>query len=266
MGARLPTYFLSHGGGPWPWMSGPMREAHRGLEAELRRMATEMERPRAVLLVSAHWEERAFTLMAQDAPGMLHDYHGFPPETYRVRYASPGAPWLAREAAALLATAGLAVELDTARGYDHGAFVPMHVMFPQADVPLLQLSLRRDLSPAAHVGAGNALAPLREAGVLLLASGSSYHNLRDRGAEGSAPSAAFDAWLAQVLELPDPAARRSALIDWERAPAARLAHPREEHLLPLMVAAGAAGADAARCTWRETGFFGYSTVSNWRFG
>jgi aromatic ring-opening dioxygenase catalytic subunit (LigB family) len=263
---RLPTYFLSHGGGPWPWMKDSLAGAYDGLEAALARLPDEIGgAPRAVLMVSAHWEAPVFTVQTHPEPPMIYDYGGFPESTYRIRYPAPGAPALAARVRALLDGAGIASAEDDARGYDHGAFVPMAVAFPRADVPMAQLSLQRGLDPAAHIALGRALAPLRDEGVLIVGSGLSYHNLRAFGPAARAPSAAFDAWLQETLEIADPARRLDALRAWEAAPAARQAHPREEHLLPLMVALGAAETASAIRIHHEREFFGGITVSSWRF-
>jgi aromatic ring-opening dioxygenase catalytic subunit (LigB family) len=265
--ARLPTYFISHGGGPWPWMKEQLGGAYDRLEAALAAMPAQLGRtPRAVLMVSAHWEAPEFTVQTHPNPPMLYDYGGFPDFTYEIQYPSPGAPDVAREVRAALAAAGLASAEDAARGYDHGMFAPMAVIYPKADVPVLQLSLRRGLDPRQHLALGRALAPLRDAGVLVVGSGLSYHNLRAFGPAARAPSAAFVGWLENTLAIADAATRSATLADWEAAPAARLAHPREEHLLPLMVALGAAEGEAATRVYHETGFFGGITVSSYRFG
>lgn len=262
-----PTLYLAHGGGPWPWMDGQMRDFHAALARSLAELPARLpEKPRAVLVVTAHWEAPVFTLSAGSAPGMLYDYAGFPEHTYRVRYGAPGTPALAARAASLLEAAGIAATLDDQRGFDHGTFVPMFAMYPDADMPVLQCSLRAGLDPAEHIAAGRALAPLRGEGVLIVGSGSSYHNLQVRGPGAFAPSQAFDGWLQQVLVGSDPARREEALLRWEEAPAARQAHPREEHLLPLMVAAGAARGEPGCCIFREERCFGISTVSSFRFG
>jgi aromatic ring-opening dioxygenase catalytic subunit (LigB family) len=262
---KLPTYFISHGGGPWPFMDGDYRRGHAKLEASLQALpGTLAEKPKAVLMVSAHWEETAFTVMSSPAPGMLYDYGGFPPHTYEVVYAAPGDPVLAERVVALIEAAGLPAARNAQRGFDHGAFCTLVPMFPEADVPVVQLSLKRGLDPAEHLAVGRALAPLRNEGVLILGSGFSFHNLRLYGGQGREPSAAFDAWLQHAL--PSPEGRAERLQAWSRAPAARLAHPREEHLLPLMVAAGAAEADAASCNYHETDFMGGVTASSFRFG
>ena len=267
MTARLPTYFISHGGGPWPWMKEQLGGAYDQLEAALARMPAEIgATPRAVLMLSAHWEAPEFTVQTNAAPDMLYDYGGFPDFTYRIRYPAPGAPDVAARVRAALAAAGIASAEDAQRGFDHGMFAPMAVIYPRADVPVLQLSLKRGLVPDAHLALGRALAPLRDEGILIVGSGLSYHNLRAFGPAARAPSAAFDAWLDETLAIADAAARSAALAGWERAPAARLAHPREEHLLPLMVAVGAAEGDAATRVYHEREFFGGITVSSYRLG
>jgi aromatic ring-opening dioxygenase catalytic subunit (LigB family) len=265
MSQRLPTYFISHGGGPWPWMP-EMAPAMQILAASLSDIPRQLgQTPKAVLMVTAHWEARAFTLGSSPTPGMVYDYGGFPPHTYEVVYPAPGAPALAQRVQGLLEEAGLPVAMDAQRGYDHGTFVPLAVMFPDADVPVLQMSLRTGLDPAQHLALGRALAPLRDEGVLIVGSGLSYHNLRAFGRAGQAPSQAFDAWLQAALA-GNPAERTQHLLEWERAPAARLCHPREEHLLPLMVAVGAAEADTAACVYHEDAIFGGVTASSFRFG
>ena len=264
---RLPTYFISHGGGPWPWMKEQMGGAYDRLEAALAHMPAEIgAAPRAVLMVSAHWEAPRFTVQTHPQPTMVYDYGGFPEFTYHIRYPAPGAPAVAARVRELLAGAGIESAEDASRGFDHGMFAPMAVIWPQADMPVAQLSLKTGLAPDEHLALGRALAPLRDEGVLIVGSGLSYHNLRAFGPAAHAPSAAFDGWLENTLAIADPAARAAALAAWEQAPAARLAHPREEHLLPLMVALGAAGNDAATRVYHERDFFGGITVSSWRFG
>ncbi|TAF70643.1 MAG: dioxygenase, partial [Curvibacter sp.] len=187
MSERLPTYFISHGGGPWPWMAD-MRQMLASLDTALADMPRQIGRtPKAILMVTAHWEERAFTLGSNPAPGMVYDYGGFPAHTYSVVYPAPGAPELAVRVQSLLQAAGLPVALDPQRGYDHGTFVPLAVMYPDAKVPVLQMSLRAGLDPAEHMALGRALAPLRDEDVLIVGSGLSYHNLRNFGPGGTAP-------------------------------------------------------------------------------
>jgi aromatic ring-opening dioxygenase catalytic subunit (LigB family) len=208
------------------------------------------------LVATAHWEEEAFTFSSGTAPGMIHDYSGFPAHTYQVRYPASGAPELAAFAADLLARRGIAARLDAERGFDHGTFVPLHVMWPDADVPVVQMSIRHDLDPAAHLAAGAALAELRDAGVLAIGSGLSYHNLARFGPAGRASSATLDSWLHETKTAPEHTQRALRLEAWASAPTARLAHPREEHLLPLHIAVGAAGDDRGTCAYREEGFLG----------
>lgn len=263
---RLPTYFISHGGGPWPYVP-QMRLAARELEASLVDIPRQLGiAPKAILMISAHWEESTFTVMANRAPPMLYDYDGFPENTYAVIYPAPGSPELATRVQALIEISGLPARLDLERGFDHGTFCPMAVMYPDANVPTVQLSLRAGLDPAEHLALGRALAPLRDEGVLIVGSGLSYHNLRALGPAGSAPSAAFDAWLQNTLLAISAADRDRKLIAWDGAPAARLAHPREEHLLPLMVAVGAANGDGGHCVYHEETAFGGIVASSFRFG
>ncbi len=267
MTSRLPTYFISHGGGPWPWMKEQMGGVYDRLEASLAVMPAAIgATPRAVLMLSAHWEAPEFTVQTAAQPGMLYDYSGFPDFTYRIRYPAPGAPDVAARVRELLAAAGIASDEDSKRGFDHGMFAPMAVIWPNADVPVLQLSLKQGLAPDAHLALGRALAPLRDEGILIVGSGLSYHNLRAFGPAAHAPSAAFDGWLESTLAIADAATRSRTLAAWEQAPAARVAHPREEHLLPLMVALGAAEGEAATRVYHERDFFGGITVSSFRFG
>jgi aromatic ring-opening dioxygenase catalytic subunit (LigB family) len=218
-----------------------------------------------VLMVSGHWEAEVPTVQSGEAPGMVYDYSGFPAHTYSIRYAAPGAPQVAERVKALLEAAGIAAALDPRRGYDHGTFAPLQAMYPQADVPVLQLSLKRGYDPEEHLAIGRALAPLRDEGVLIVGSGLSWHNLRMFGPAARAPSQAFDAWLDASLAA-SPAERSQRLRDWAAAPAARLAHPEEDHLVPLMVAVGAAEGDSATRVYHEDDFMGGVTASSYRFG
>lgn len=224
-----------------------------GMAAYLRGLPSDVgQRPKALLIISAHWETERPTLNVGAAPGMLFDYYGFPEHTYRLSYPAAGAADLAPRVQGLLAAAGIASDLDSERGYDHGVFVPMLLSYPDADIPVLQLSLQQDLDPAEHLAIGRALEPLRDEGVLMIGSGLSIHNRRPaRGPDRDEPSEQFDAWLTEAATDPDPKARAARLALWETAPFARDCHPREEHLIPLMVVAGAAGDDAGRRTYFE---------------
>jgi len=264
---RLPTYFISHGGGPWPWMKAEMGDTYAQLEAALADMPRQIgRRPRAILMISAHWERPAFTVQANPHPPMVYDYGGFPLHTYSVRYDAPGDPALAERVHGLLTAAGLPAALDAERGYDHGMFSPMKAIYPDADVPVVQLSLKRGLDPAEHLALGRALAPLRDEDVLIVGSGLSYHNLRAFGPQAAAPAKAFDDWLTRTVVDAVPAEREQGLLAWEAAPAARIAHPREEHLLPLMVAVGAAGDEPGVRIYHQDDFVGGLAVSSYRFG
>jgi aromatic ring-opening dioxygenase catalytic subunit (LigB family) len=262
--APMPAVFLPHGGGPWPFT---LKGNEVGPPGTWDRMDTYMRqtlrmtppaRPAAILTISAHWEAPTPTLMTSPRPPMLYDYYGFPPETYEVQWPAPGAPALADRVRELLEGASLGCALDDKRGFDHGVFVPLKLAWPQADVPTSQLSLKAGLDPLEHLKIGQALAPLRREGVFLVGSGMSYHNLRAlmgamRGGDSgqvTRDSRAFDEWLADTMAL-EPSQRYTRLIEWAKAPAARAAHPREEHLLPLMVIAGAALEDAATLPYRD---------------
>ncbi len=242
---RLPVVYLPHGGGPWPFV-----ELRIGSKAEQDEMARYLRglanvpktAPTAVLVISAHWEEAVPTVMSGAHPPMLYDYYGFPPESYEITWPAPGEPALAKRVRELLSAAGIENAENTERGFDHGTFVPLKLAYPNADMPTVQLSLKRGLDPEEHLALGRALAPLRDEGVFIVGSGSSFHNLRAFGPQSALVSAEFDRWLGDTARA-EPNERDRRLNDWASAPSARAAHPREEHLLPLMVIAGAAGAD-----------------------
>jgi len=264
---RLPVYFISHGGGPWSYMDDPSRAAYAKLEAALAAMPRQIgTTPAAVLMISAHWEEPEFTLMSHPKPPMVYDYGGFPDYTYHIHYDAPGDPALAARVARLIAAAGMPARLDAERGFDHGAFTPLNAIYPNADVPVVQLSLKQGLDPATHLAMGRALSSLRDEGVLIVGSGLSYHNLREFFSPRAwGPSKEFDAWLNGALLGGSSADRSKLLTEWKSAPSARAAHPREEHLLPLMVAVGAAGDDMAELAYHEKDFLGGITVSSYCF-
>ncbi|MEZ4451347.1 MAG: class III extradiol ring-cleavage dioxygenase [Nannocystaceae bacterium] len=251
-GPRTPAIFAPHGGGPWPFVDLPFgdRREQDALAGYLRSIAA-LARPRAIVVISAHWEAPVPTVLGAARPPMLYDYYGFPPAAYAVQWPAPGDPALASRVRGLLEAAGFATATDDERGYDHGTFVPLALAYPAAEVPTIQLSLIRGLDPAQHLAMGRALAPLRDEGVLLVGSGMSYHNLRAFGAGGIPASEAFDAWLRRTVALP-PAERDRGLTRWFEAPSARAAHPREEHLMPLMVIAGAAADDPASIPYHDT--------------
>lgn len=236
---RSPVLYIPHGGGPLPLLGDP---AHDGLVAFLRSVPTVLGTPDAILVISAHWEQPVVTIQDIPRPELLYDYYGFPSESYSLDYPIPGAPAVARRLEQLLAAANIDYAVDKNRGSDHGVFVPLMLMYPDASVPCLQLSLREDLDPAAHIALGTALAPLRDENVLILGSGSSFHNMtafRD-GESGIGACEVFDDWLHDTCCKADVAATSRALQNWPMAPEASYAHPREEHLLPLHVCLGAA--------------------------
>jgi aromatic ring-opening dioxygenase catalytic subunit (LigB family) len=222
-------------------------------------------KPDAILVISAHWEEPEFTVTTSASPSLLFDYYGFPEHTYRLRYDAPGSPELAHEVRGLLTSAGIVSKEDAARGLDHGVFIPFLLIYPQADIPVVQLSLKAGLDPAQHLAVGKALERLRDRNVLIVGSGMSYHNM-EAFRRGLPPtlSATFDAWLTETATDLNPFRRNEKLAHWAEAPAARDAHPREEHLIPLMVAAGAAGEDIGRHTYSDR-VMG-SAISAYQFG
>ncbi|MFZ0499213.1 MAG: class III extradiol ring-cleavage dioxygenase [Steroidobacteraceae bacterium] len=269
MSTRFPTFYLSHGGGPWPYMSEEVRRPYARLEQSLRELPRQLPRqPEAILMVSGHWEEKDFAVMAGAAPSMVYDYGGFPEELYHIRYSAPGSPRLAQRAQSLIQQADLPARLDTERGFDHGSYSLLAVTHPQADIPVVQVSLRADYDPETHLRLGRALAPLRDEGVLIIGSGSSYHNLRRFfGPRARREDAAqFDTWLRVTLVESAPAQRSQRLLEWERAPAAREAHPREDHLMPLHVVVGAAEEEPARIVYSQDDFLGAIALSSYRFG
>lgn len=265
---RMPVIFLPHGGGPWPFVDlGNFLDPreHRALAEYLRGIPAQLpQKPRAMVVISAHWEEKVPTVMTNRRPPIYYDYYGFPPESYAIQWPAPGDPELATRVRTLLENAGIQAAEDAQRGYDHGTFIPLKLTFPFADVPTIQLSLQEGLDPARHLAIGRALAPLRDEGVLLVGSGMSYHNLREiRHPNARKVSEVFDAWLQQAA-IAEAAERDTHLTRWSSAPEGRRAHPREEHLLPLMVMAGAAGTDRGRITYSDT--FGGARISAVHFG
>jgi 4,5-DOPA dioxygenase extradiol len=235
----LPVLFLSHGSPMLPFEEIPARHFMAGLGSRL-------PRPKAILCVSAHWETATPTVSTAGAPETIHDFHGFPEALYRLTYKAPGAPDLARRAVALLKAAGLPAGIDPARGLDHGAWNPLLLIYPQADIPVTQLSIQHPAGPGHHVAMGRALRPLRQEGVLILASGGAVHNLRQFGVDREKPAAwatRFDDWLADRVAAQDVA----GLIEYRRLkPEGMQAHPRDEHFLPFFVALGAGEGEKGR--------------------
>ena len=238
--------YFSHGGGPLPILGDP---GHQAMIDFMTRLPSRLRRPEAILVLSAHWEESAATLLGAARPPMLYDYYGFPERAYQIQYPAPGSPALAARIAGMLEAQGIPARVDAERGFDHGLFIPLTMMYPAADIPCLQLSLLRGLNPAAHIALGRALRGLKEENLLVIGSGFSFHNMQAffwEGAGGPDPANdAFQDWLIQTCTGPRPQAEAERrLIEWEKAPHARYCHPREEHLLPLHVCLATAGRPA----------------------
>ena len=250
---RLPVLFISHGGGPWPYVE-ELRAAYAKTESVLRGLPGRLlGQPKAVLAISGHWEAPKFSVATGARPPMEYDYSGFPPHTYKIRYAAPGDPSLARQARELLTGAGIESAFDPDRGFDHGVFVPLGLMYPLADMPIAMVSVQSGYDPMLHLALGRALAPLRDEGVLIIGSGLNYHNMRGFGLDSATRDAdLFTRYLNEAIVLEDVRARDERLLNWESAPRARLAHPREDHLMPLLVAAGAANSDRGRVLFSDT--------------
>jgi aromatic ring-opening dioxygenase catalytic subunit (LigB family) len=234
---RAQIVYFSHGGGPLPILGDA---SHRAMVDFMRRLPLRLSRPDAILVISAHWEERVATVLNAPAPPLLYDYFGFPAEAYEVTYPAPGNPVLAKRIVELLKRNQIPAAVDPERGFDHGLFIPLKLMYPRANIPALQLSLLRGLDPDAHIALGRALRALRAENILVIGSGFSFHNMGAFAWQGEGvPDAANDAfqdWLIDVCTgTSSQAERERKLREWEKAPSARYCHPREEHLLPLHV-------------------------------
>lgn len=252
--SKQPVLFVSHGGGPLPLLGDP---SHDDMVRRFRNIReyfhTQVPKPDAIVYISAHWEASPLAITAAPVPELYYDYYNFPDEAYTFKYPVPGAPELASRLQRSLVEAGIPVELDQKRGLDHGVFIPGLLLFSEADVPTLQLSLHPELDPSFHLALGQQLEALREKNVLIVGSGFSFHNMREffrpSDVDADAKNLAFEEWLEETLQLADQEARKQRLIDWENAPHARFCHPREEHLLPLHVCVGAAGDATLRESW-----------------
>ncbi|THF52356.1 DODA-type extradiol aromatic ring-opening family dioxygenase [Allorhizobium terrae] len=272
--ARLPVYFIPHGGGPWPFMEFPKDETGHGPWDELADFLAHFPEnvgrtPKAILMVSGHWEKEPLpTVSTAKAPGMLFDYYGFPEHTYQLSYPAKGDPALAQRVREVLSEAGIASAEDAERGLDHGVFVPMMVAYPEADVPVVMMSLKNTLDTESHISLGKALTKLRDEDVLIIASGMSYHNMRmfrSRDAQHEIVAKRFDDWLTAAVTLEDPDARANELAKWHENPDALACHvPDHDHLVPLFVAAGAAGSDPGQQVFSGT-IWG-KAYSGYRFG
>ncbi len=243
MESKAQIVYFSHGGGPLPILGDP---EHRAMVSFMEKLPSQLRRPELIVVISAHWEERAATVLGGLHPPMFYDYYGFPDAAYRIQYPGPGSPELAQKIVSLLDENHIPARIDAQRGFDHGHFIPLKLMYPEADIPSIQLSLLRGLDPAAHIALGKALRGLADLNILVVGSGFSFHNLSAFSwqATGAADHAndAFQDWLIGTCASPlAEAEREQRLINWETAPSARYCHPREEHLLPVHVCVGMAG-------------------------
>lgn len=239
---RFPTLFVNHGGGPMPLLGRQEKIVEHMKESVAKWLP--LEKPSCIVVFSAHWESEPVKVTSGAKPELFFDYYGFPAETYKYRYPAPGAPELAQRICKLIRARGVECELDGKRGYDHGVFVPLMVMYPEADIPVVCVSLHGSLSAKVNMEVGAALAGLRDEGILILGSGYTFHNMEAFFHPSDATykaSQAFNDWLKEAMLSEG---RVEKLIAWEKAPGARVCHPREEHLLPLLMAAAAAGETA----------------------
>lgn len=235
--------YISHGAGPLPILGD---ERHFEMVDNLKLLATRMPKPSAIIVVSAHWEETVPTVLTNPAPPLLYDYYGFPEESYELTYPAKGHPELAQDILDKLQAQGIPGRANADRGFDHGMFIPLKIMYPEADIPTVQVSLVKGLDPAAHLQLGQALAQVEHENLLILGSGFSFHNMRaffdPETAETRRMNTEFEQWLIETCSSPDltDEERANRFLDWESAPHARYCHPREEHLMPVLTCCGAA--------------------------
>jgi len=239
---HCPVLFIPHGGGPLPLLGD---ESHFKLVSFLKAITSSLPLPSTILIISAHWEEDKVTIASGSRPSLIYDYYGFPEEMYHIEYPAPGDPVLAGKIFNLLQDNGIEAKLDEQRGFDHGVFVPLKIMFPKADIPCVQLSLINDLDPESHIKIGKALSILRNENTLIIGSGFTFHNMQalmSQNADVDSKNEKFEQWLIDTCTNPNysPIIQEQKLIEWNKAPFARYCQPREEHLLPLHVCAGAA--------------------------
>ena len=247
-GNNAQVIYMGHGGGPLPLLGDA---GHKKMVDFMLQLPQKLKKPDAILVISAHWEEYMATIQSSPNPAMFYDYYGFPEKAYEIKYPASGNPELAKNIATLLQANKISSRLDQTRGYDHGLFIPLSLMYPQADIPAIQLSLITGLNPGAHIALGQALSPLMSENILVIGSGFSFHNMR--GFFGSASDVSdpandlFQDWLIETcVSSTSQSETEKRLIDWQNAPSARYCHPREEHLLPLHVCFGMAGKTQAK--------------------
>jgi len=239
---QCPVLFIPHGGGPLPLLGD---ESHFTLVSFLKGITSSLPIPSSIMIISAHWEEDKVTITSGSRPSLIYDYYGFPEETYRIQYPAPGDPVLAGKIFNLLQFSGIEAKLDEQRGFDHGMFVPLKIMFPEADIPCVQLSLIKNLDPESHIKIGKAISKVRNENTLIIGSGFTFHNMQalmSQNADVDSNNEKFEQWLIDTCTNPNhsPSMQEQKLIEWSKAPFARYCQPREEHLLPLHVCAGAA--------------------------
>lgn len=253
---RYPTLFINHGGGPLPLL-GRQPELVKHMKETVTKYLPS-QKPTAIVVISAHWESKPIKITSAEKPSMYYDYYGFPPETYKYQYPAPGDPQLAQKIHQLLGMKGIDSQLDPKRGFDHGVFIPLMLMYPDADIPVVAISLDGSLSSEQNIAVGSALEPLRDQGVLILGSGYTFHNMEAFFHPSDytyKQSRLFNTWLQEtILSSTSNITKLDKLSQWETlAPGARVCHPREEHLLPLFMTAAAAGPGAvAKLIWSDT--------------
>lgn len=245
--ALSPVLFLPHGGGPMPLFDP---KGHEEMISFLTSIPNHLGSPSAILLISAHWEESIVTITGAESPELIYDYYGFAKEMYDIDYPAKGSPVLAQKVHALLEQSNIDSKIDIQRGFDHGMYVPLKIMYPKAHIPCVQISLAKSLDPTQHIKIGLALNALRQDNILIIGSGFSFHNLKafmsKHTGQVDEQNEAFEQWLIDTCTSDKISAedRKKKLIEWDKAPFARYCHPREEHLLPLHVCAGLAGTKA----------------------
>jgi len=249
----LPTFFIPHGGGPCFFMDWHPKDVWDEMAQYLKSFANDVRDDiKAIIVISAHWEEDIIKLTGNPNPELIYDYHGFPPHTYELKWPAKGNAVLANQISSRLNDGGIACAVDEERGFDHGVFIPLLLAFPEANIPTIQMSLCSTLSPQTHLQIGRLLKPLRDQGVLIIGSGMSYHDVGAlMGRREVVGSDEFDRWLSGSV-LKQTADREQELLNWTAAPSARLCHPREEHLMPLHVVAGAAAGDKSSVDFNGT--------------
>ncbi len=264
---RMPTWYIPHGGGPCFFMDWNPPHEWDKMASFLRGLPSTLPgKPKGIVMISAHWLEKTITITGSSNPELIYDYYGFPAHTYELKYPAKGDPDLAHKIVQLLEVANITAKIDPVRGFDHGMFIPMMLMFPDADIPTVQVSLNSNLDPQTQMNLGQALEKLRDQGILIIGSGMSFHNMRAYGNPSfSSVSDEFDDWLTKTVES-EPQERHQALIEWANAPSARQSHPlrQEEHLLPLMVASGAASKELGRKVFSDRVL--ETTISAYMFG